>query len=789
MNFTKPPTSFAAFDLLEQPGLTSRDRFLALGFDKFESAFNSGLNLDRNGLETSFHQLLQTSPLSNESKKILKQLFNQAVGKQAQSHRANADFLTGIQGSLLVGSRSLDSGFSLPDARSQRHPLEPSQLTQFGTAALRLENLSADRTVSAFNLKADLTDQDNFYDLPYPSNLRLDAQGHPDLTGFPIWDNSTIVQGLKAIADDSVGFPTTSVGYFRFNAPLPKQQANKLIPADINSPILLIDVDPNSPERGRLFPTVASTPRPDRYYVPNYLLGVAPYPGIILHPDRQYAYVVQRSLQDAEGQPLAIPQALKQLMNGKTPQGSLGAKARQLYQPLWKTLDQIGIDRKAVAAATVFTTGNVVAETARLSQQIVDRYDLTIRKPALDPVDGASHERFWELQGTIRFPQFQQGQPPFNNQGLFQFAADGSLIEQRRETAPVTITIPKTPMPAGGYPVVVYYHGSNGLSTQGVDRGPITQPGGEATPGLGPAHVLAEYGFATIASALPLNPERLANAPKDAYLNYANLAAYRDTFRQGILEQRLLLEALDQLEIAPAVISNAAGSLLPAGETAFQFQTSSVLAMGQSHGAQYANMLSAIEPNIKAVVPTGSPGFWSLLLPENNASFLIGVLLGTFQKLDPLYPGLHLLQTAWESVDPIAYVRFIAQHPLPGQPIRSIYQPVGQGDTEVPEVVFNALALASGVKQAGSVLWPDMQTSLALKGLDGVVEYPVANNVLSENGTPYTGVVVQYAGDGIADAHMIFSQLGAVKFQYANFFDSFIDSGIAVVSKPPRSRS
>src|SRR4028119_2085516 len=162
MNFMKPPLPFAAFDPLEKTGLINRDRLLALGFDKFESAFNSGLNLDRNGLETSFHQLLQTSPLSNANKKILKQLFNQAVGNQAQSHRANADFLTGIQESLLVGSRSSDSGFSLPDARSQRHPLEPSQLTQFGTAALRLENLSADRTVSAFNLKADLTDQDNF---------------------------------------------------------------------------------------------------------------------------------------------------------------------------------------------------------------------------------------------------------------------------------------------------------------------------------------------------------------------------------------------------------------------------------------------------------------------------------------------------------------------------------------------------------------------------------------------------------------------------------------------------
>jgi hypothetical protein len=74
-----------------------------------------------------------------------------------------------------------------------------------------------------------------------------------------------------------------------------------------------------------------------------------------------------------------------------------------------------------------------------------------------------------------------------------------------------------------------------------------------------------------------------------------------------------------------------------------------------------------------------------------------------------------------------------------------------------------------------------MQESLALQGLDGIVSYPVANNLVSENGTPYTGVVVQYEGDGIADPHGIFAQLDEVKEQYSEFFDSFQKTGIAVV--------
>ncbi|HEY9663038.1 MAG TPA: hypothetical protein V6C65_31730, partial [Allocoleopsis sp.] len=478
-----------------------------------------------------------------------------------------------------------------------------------------------------FDLNANLDAPRSFYNVPYPSNLRLDAAGHPDLDGLPV-ANTPLLKGLKTIAEDRPGFPTNSVGYFRFNFPVTPQDADQLIPAKRNSPILLMDIDPNSPERGKLFPVVASTPRPDLNYVPSFLLSVAPYPGIVLHPNRTYAYVVQQSLKDALGRPLGTPDTLEQLINGKTPAGSLGAEARKLYRPLWQTLDRLNIDRKAVAAATVFTTGDVVGQMADLSNQVLDRYDLKIENLAIDPVDGASHPSFYELHGTIRFPQFQTGTPPFNTAGLFAFDANGQLLEQRTETAPVVITIPKAPMPEGGYPLMVYYHGSNGLSTQVVDRGRITEPGGQPTVGEGPAAVVAQEGFAAVGSALPLNPERLPNGPDAAYLNPLNLAAYRDTFRQGVLEQSLLLEALEKLEIPSTVFSGYSAPPLPTGETAFRLQTTSTMVLGQSHGAQYANLVGAVNPKIQGVVPTGSNGFWSLVAAKNQNSPLIGLLLG-----------------------------------------------------------------------------------------------------------------------------------------------------------------
>ena len=639
-------------------------------------------------------------------------------------------------------------------------------------------------TVSNFDLEADLTNQDNFYNLPYPNDLRLNPDGSPDLTGFPIPDNNIFAESIKSIADDSLGFPTNTAGYFRFNFPVASQDFDDVIAADTDSPILLIDIDPDSPNRGELLPTVASTFSPDVNYVPPFLLSVAPAPGIILNPNRTYAYVVKSSLDNAIGRPLNASPTLQLLIDGETPEGELGDEARELYQPLWETLDRIEVNSDEVAAATVFTTGDVVSEFARLSDEIVERYDVTIENLQLAPEDGASNPRFYELQGTVKMPQFQKGTPPFNSEGLFEFDQNGFLIEQRTEEVPVVITIPKTPMPDGGYPIVTYFHGPNGLSTQVVDRGVITEPGGEPTPGQGPAFVVAEKGFAAVSSALPLNEQRFPDNSDITYYSPQNLSAFRDTLRQTVIEQRLLIEAMGDLKIPSELIGSQGDILLPDGETDFGFQGSPVMALGQSYGAQVANIISAVEPKIGAVVSSGSPAFFALQAVENDViASLARLFVGTLQELNPIYPVLNLIETAWEPVDQIVYMHYIAQRPLPGNPVRSIYQPVGQGDSIVSEDVFNAQALASGVEQAGQILWPEMQESLALQGLDGIVPYPVTNNLVSENGTPYTGIVVQYEGDGIADPHGIFAQLDQVKEQYSEFFDSFQKTGVAVVNE------
>ncbi|MCC6213392.1 MAG: hypothetical protein IT376_00870 [Polyangiaceae bacterium] len=613
-----------------------------------------------------------------------------------------------------------------------------------------------------------------FYDFPFPSELRTDAQGRPILTGVPVAATSPAIANVLEIAGDQVGYPTVSTSYFRFDEPVAEQDPWAPRPGAQGEPLLLVDVDPESPERGALVPVVAATLAPDAY-APEHLLGVAPMPGATLAPGRLHAAIVLRALGDAGGEPLGVPAALVALARDRAPAGPHGAALLAAYRPVFETLDALGVDRADVAAATVFRTSRVVEETARLGDALIARGVPTLGAPALRPGRGTSAARFCELAGQVELPQHQTGEPPYETLGTFELGADALPRVTRTERVPFVITIPRAPMPTGGYPLVTYAHGSGGLSTQVADRGPVKELGGERTPGEGPAHVAALHGFATFAHAHPLNPERLPGASDRAYLNFDNLKAYRDTFRQGHVEERLLLRALAALEIPPGALAGCDGPSLPAGATTYRLDTTSVLALGQSMGAQYATMLGATEPAVRAVAPTGSGGHWGLLIAEGSAvgsSSLIGILLGTNETLTVPHPGLMLLEMAWEPADPIVYAPHLLRRPLAGHAARHVYQPVGEADTYFAEETFDAMAAAYGTRQAGEEVWPGTQRTLALVGAEGLAPYPVRENVVGGAGLPVTAVVVHYRGDGLANPHDVFMQLPAARSQWACFFAS-----------------
>jgi hypothetical protein len=329
------------------------------------------------------------------------------------------------------------------------------------------------------------------------------------------------------------------------------------------------------------------------------------------------------------------------------------------------------------------------------------------------------------------------------------------------------------------------------MAAQVVDRGPVLIAGGSPVPGEGPAHVHAAHGVATVGAAMPLNPERLPGADSRAYLNLSNLAAYPYTFRQGTIEQRLILDALGGLVIDPVLLTGCDGAALPVGAAAFRLRTDRVIAQGQSMGGQYVNYFGAIEPRVTAMIPTGSGGFWGLLAlvatlsEEFDTRPLIGpVLLGTMAPVTHLHPGMALLETSWEWAETVVFAARLAENPLPGHAARDIYQPVGRDDPEFPNEIYAAMAVASGTQRAGTATEPLLPAALAVVGRGDEASYPVEDNRLSVDGDAYTGVVAPYVGDGIIISHHIAFQLDAVKFQYGCFARNVLVDERPIVPAP-----
>jgi hypothetical protein len=572
------------------------------------------------------------------------------------------------------------------------------------------------------------------------------------------------------------------VGYFRFDRPVAPADVETVVPGNKAQSLLLIDVDERSPERGRLFPVVAATPGEDPYMPPN-TLQMAARPGVVLHAKRTYAFVVMRAYKDAQGQLLRAPESLTRLLQGNGAGLPRGEELAKLYAPLASALRVADVPVGGVAAATVFTTGDVVQDNADLTERLRAVYKVDITGAAQEPDPNNLFPAFCHVTASVRFPQFQKGAPPFSSEGLFAFGPDGLPQKTRDEDAVVSISIPKVPMPEGGYPLVVYFHGSGGVAREHVDGG---DKGVQDPASRWPSAALAPKGFAMAGSALPVSPDRVPGAGAFDYLPIANPIAMRDIFRQGIIEQRLFIDALERLRIPKEALAGCTGATLPASEPAFRVSLKPLSVQGQSMGGMYTNLISAIEPRIGAAVPTGAGGYWMYFILRTKrvgGEPFLRVLFGTDQPLTFMHPALHLGQMAFEPIDPMVSMPRLSKEPLAGHAPRHLLQPVGINDSFFPEPIYDAMTLAYGHPRVGDEVWPSMRAAQGLLGIDAPVGYPVSNNLKAEDGRAYTGAVIQFAAPNF-DGHGVYRRVPTLQHQFSCFHAAFRKTGVGTIPAP-----
>jgi hypothetical protein len=186
---------------------------------------------------------------------------------------------------------------------------------------------------------------------------------------------------------------------------------------------------------------------------------------------------------------------------------------------------------------------------------------------------------------------------------------------------------------------------------------------------------------------------------------------------------------------------------------------------------------------VRATAASGAGGDWQyfvLTSPQVPAGTL-PFILSTGSGMTWQHPVLMLLEAAWEPAEPMVYAGRVGRDPLLGHTPRPVYEPVGASDSYFPEAIYDAMSLAYGNQEAGTQVWTTLQAALTLEGLSGLAPYPVQNDAPSQAGGHFTGVVAQYVDPTGYDGHYIFTQVEAVKHQYACFLSTALDGGAVVV--------
>jgi len=665
-------------------------------------------------------------------------------------------------------------------------------------------------------VRFDLTGEGSFYDLPFPTDLLRRDGDRPslDLSLYPRQSPSVfrkLMNDYVSLAEQSDGFSLSTVSYFLFEAPI--EEANlpvtPVLAQSRDSTVFLADVDPRSPEYGRRFPIALRFYRSADKFHPENLLAIAPYPGFPLRPRTRYGAVVLRSLGDASGAPLGSPLPLQQLLYGVNPGGPQGSRAVEVFAPLAAYLRDEGIPAASVAAANAFTTGDPVADTERIYSHVCT---LPVPTPCRPLVRTREYETYSVLESAFTAPQFQQGDPPYLfGGGAIVFDQDGKPVEQRREEVPFALSIPKGRMPAAGWPLVIYIHGTGGVSTQFVDRGRRTDPDTPPPPGTGPALTFAQRGIAAAGAALPVHPERGGLLQGMDFYNVFQPAALRDNLRQAMAEQVLFLRMLRQLAVDPALCPGTDASLAPDGQ--IRFDPDHLFAMGQSLGSLVLDLWAALEDNLVAVIPSGTGahfGVMALEMREFPFLSLLEVLLGASSpdEIDLFHPFLNLVLLAWGPADPVNFARHYFLEPLEGRQPKHVQFSQGFFDAFFTPPAQNAFIAAAGLQLAGEPFPADEFDAIArardydspwcgieqpcsastveitaLRGL-AVAPYPVSGNIDAGGGRPVTAVVVEQLDDGILDGHNVNFQFDSLKYQVGCFLRTLVDTGTPVLLEP-----
>jgi predicted esterase len=496
-----------------------------------------------------------------------------------------------------------------------------------------------------------------------------------------------------------------------------------------------------------------------------------PILGRPLRPRTRYAVVVTNKLR-ARGGAAIVPSADLEEVLGARPASARTQKTREIYAPALTELASAGIATKDIVHLAVFTTNDPTAEVFAIADDVKANVAAPTARDWSVKETNADYDVYEGNYGPS--PNYQTGTTPYRKPpdgGGFVFE-NGKPRLQGTFDLRFALAVPnkdKCPVPAAGYPVVLYAHGTGGDYRSFLD---------DSTGRALAQQCLASMGVDQIfhgtrpGSPAADDPQRESKIQL-LFFNFDNAYAARTNNRQSaidVVQQARLFTATRA--IVPQAISRTQSDIA--------FDPSRVLFFGHSQGGLNGPLFLAASDLARGGVLSGAGSVLSVALLEKtkpvDVAAAVRVLLGLAdeeraKELNVFHPALALAQTIVDATDPIHYGAFITTSPRAGFAPKSIFQTEGiaadgSGDTYSPPHGIEALAvsmslprLAPGIRNIAEAQWAGLgDLSVPAAGVSGNIAEGRA-----------TGVLAQFAPKAGSDGHFVVFNIPEARTRAATF--------------------
>lgn len=585
-----------------------------------------------------------------------------------------------------------------------------------------------------------------FVATPFPSDLWRMDDG-PDLARFPtpgpgLIGFDALSTTLRLLESQKRGASLTPAVHFSFT--------REVDAASLTGRVRFVDLD-----SGEDVPFTSRVIEARGKYDCGHRLVVRPRPGLVLRPGTPYAVFLVEGVKAADGTPAVALDALPGLLDGT-------GDPRGVFAPLRAHLSSAGVSTGTVVGATVFTTdrpaalrdavqaaaqgaparvdGDALKCAAGVRSNCAFDDDATRQCPETTPA-GAT-----EYHVRLDMPRLQAGARPYTPTGGGLVFAGERLEPAGRETVCAAVLVPRGRAPAGGWPVLVYAHGTGGHFRSFVDT-------------LGD---LADR-FVVMSYDAPMHGPRQGGARAiDAgalFFNLRNPEAALGNAAQGLAD----LFALDTLLGSGALRLNAA--------TTLTIDPSRRLLWGHSQGGNAAAVVLGGPSGFRGGVLTGTGGSIvdGLLGKTSPADVSVALkLLLQSLELDPDDLPLGPLGWYFEPVDPITHAGRTAGN-------AHVLHVYGRHDSYAPESTQRLYAAATGgtlAVPAPLPAWFDLLSELAMD----TAPLPISGNVAAGQGTLATVEILDDAAntdDGKPyDGHFVAFRDTAARAQVRAWLDA-----------------